>query len=72
MIGWGSEDKELCARLQNTGVRRQTLVFAALAWHLSHASAPRQAAVGEPGPLGRDRAYWPQALRGWAGRTFGT
>jgi hypothetical protein len=21
--------------------------------------------------LGRDRAYWPQALRGWAGRTFG-
>ncbi len=70
MIGWGSEDKELCARLENTGIRRQTLVFAALAWHLSHAPAPRQAAAA-------NRARWAEtvrtgrtALRGWVGRAF--
>jgi glycosyltransferase involved in cell wall biosynthesis len=56
MIGWGSEDKELCARLQNAGVRRQTLVFAALAWHLSHAPAPRQAAAA-------NRARWVETVR---------
>lgn len=41
LTGWGAEDKELCARLQNGGVRRQTLLFAALAWHLDHAPASR-------------------------------
>ena len=41
MTGWGSEDKELCARLENTGVRRQTLLFAAIAWHLAHPPASR-------------------------------
>jgi glycosyltransferase involved in cell wall biosynthesis len=44
MTGWGSEDKELCARLENTGVRRQTLLFAAIAWHLAHPPASRTAA----------------------------
>lgn len=39
--GWGSEDKELCARLRNAGVRRQTLVFSAIAWHLAHRPASR-------------------------------
>ena len=34
MRGWGSEDKELCARLENAGIRRQTLLFAAIAFHL--------------------------------------
>lgn len=56
MIGWGSEDKELCARLENAGIRRQTLVFAALAWHLSHAPAPRQAAAA-------NRARWAATVR---------
>jgi GT2 family glycosyltransferase len=56
MIGWGSEDKELCARLANTGIRRQTLVFAALAWHLSHAPAPRMAAAA-------NRARWIETVR---------
>lgn len=56
MIGWGSEDKELCARLENAGIRRQTLVFAALAWHLSHAPAPRQAAAA-------NRARWAETVR---------
>jgi len=45
MVGWGAEDKELCARLENAGVRRQTLLFAALAWHLAHPPAPRDAAA---------------------------
>jgi glycosyltransferase involved in cell wall biosynthesis len=45
MTGWGSEDKELCARLENAGVRRQTLLFAAIAWHLSHPPASRAAAA---------------------------
>lgn len=44
MTGWGSEDKELCARLGNAGVRRQTLLFAAVAWHLAHPPASRGAA----------------------------
>lgn len=44
MTGWGSEDKELGARLENAGIRRQTLLFAALAWHLQHAPASRAAA----------------------------
>jgi glycosyltransferase involved in cell wall biosynthesis len=44
MVGWGSEDKELCARLENAGVMRQTLLFAALACHLAHPPAPRSLA----------------------------
>ena len=44
LTGWGSEDKELCARLTNVGVRRQTLVFAAIAWHLAHRPVSRAAA----------------------------
>jgi hypothetical protein len=39
--GWGPEDKELCARLQHAGVRRQTLLFGGIAWHLAHAPANR-------------------------------
>jgi glycosyltransferase involved in cell wall biosynthesis len=47
--GWGPEDKELCARLANAGVRRRSLMFGGIAWHLHHASAaPRDA------PAGRD------------------
>ena len=43
--GWGSEDKELCTRLENAGVRRQTLLFAAIAFHLDHPPAPRDMAA---------------------------
>jgi glycosyltransferase involved in cell wall biosynthesis len=56
MTGWGFEDKELCARLENAGVRRQTLLFAALAWHLSHPPAPRLAASA-------NRARWTETVR---------
>ena len=42
MVGWGPEDKELCARLENAGVRRQTLLFGAIACHLHHAPASRE------------------------------
>jgi glycosyltransferase involved in cell wall biosynthesis len=44
LTGWGAEDKELCARLTNVGVRRQTLVFSGIAWHLAHRPASRAAA----------------------------
>lgn len=60
MTGWGSEDKELCARLDNAGVRRQTLLFSAIAWHLDHAPASRAAAPA-------NRARWQETVR--SGRT---
>ena len=40
--GWGPEDKELCARLANAGVRRQALLFGGIACHLHHAPASRE------------------------------
>jgi hypothetical protein len=60
MTGWGAEDKELCARLENAGVRRQTLLFAAVAWHLAHPPASRAAAEA-------NRARWQATQR--TGRT---
>ena len=41
--GWGPEDKELCARIGHSGVRRQTLLFGGIAVHLDHPPAPRDA-----------------------------
>jgi glycosyltransferase involved in cell wall biosynthesis len=41
--GWGPEDKELAARLENSGARRQTLLFGGIACHLHHAPASRAA-----------------------------
>lgn len=41
MIGWGSEDKELVLRLTHAGVRRSTLLFGGIAYHLHHPPAPR-------------------------------
>ena len=58
--GWGAEDKELCARLSNAGVRRQTLVFAAIAWHLEHRPASRAA-------VRANRERWQETVR--SGRT---
>jgi glycosyltransferase involved in cell wall biosynthesis len=40
-VGWGPEDKELCARLEHAGVRRQTLCFGGIACHLHHPPASR-------------------------------
>lgn len=56
MTGWGAEDKELCARLENAGIRRQTLLFAALAWHLDHPPAARASADA-------NRARWQDSVR---------
>ena len=39
--GWGPEDKELCARIAHSGVRRQTLLFGGIAVHLDHPPATR-------------------------------
>lgn len=41
--GWGPEDKELAARLENSGVQRQTLLFGGIACHLHHQPASRAA-----------------------------
>jgi hypothetical protein len=41
MIGWGPEDKELAARFENSGVRRRTLLFGGIAYHLAHPPASR-------------------------------
>lgn len=60
MTGWGAEDKELCARLENAGIRRQTLLFAAVAWHLDHPPAPRDRAAV-------NHALWQASAR--SGRT---
>lgn len=60
ITGWGSEDKELCARLGNAGVRRQSLLFAAIAWHLHHPPAARDRADV-------NRARWQDSER--SGRT---
>jgi len=56
LTGWGSEDKELCARLENAGKRRQTLLFAAVAWHLEHPPASRSRAQV-------NRALWRDSVR---------
>ena len=42
MIGWGPEDKELAARLEHSGVRRRTLIFGGIAYHLHHPAASRE------------------------------
>jgi glycosyltransferase involved in cell wall biosynthesis len=41
--GWGPEDKELCARMRNAGLRRQSLLAGGIAWHLYHPPASRAA-----------------------------
>lgn len=43
MVGWGREDSELAARLINAGVRRRNLKFSAVAYHLWHREASREA-----------------------------
>ena len=58
--GWGAEDKELCARLTNAGIRRQTLVFSAIAWHLAHRPASRAA-------VRANQERWQETVR--SGRT---
>jgi glycosyltransferase involved in cell wall biosynthesis len=40
-VGWGPEDKELCARLEHAGIRRQTLLCGGIACHLRHPPASR-------------------------------
>lgn len=42
-IGWGREDSEFVARLFNSGVKRRDIRFAAIAYHLYHYEAKRDA-----------------------------
>jgi glycosyltransferase involved in cell wall biosynthesis len=39
-VGWGAEDVEFAARLQNAGVRRRNLKFGGIAFHLHHKTRP--------------------------------
>jgi glycosyltransferase involved in cell wall biosynthesis len=39
-VGWGAEDVEFAARLQNAGVRRRNLKFGGIAYHLHHETRP--------------------------------
>lgn len=39
--GWGREDSEFAARMQNAGIRRFNFKFGAIAYHLHHASQPQ-------------------------------
>jgi GT2 family glycosyltransferase len=41
LSGWGPADKELCVRLENSGVRRRSILFGAIAYHLDHPPADR-------------------------------
>lgn len=54
--GWGPEDKELCARLAASGVRRQTLMFGGIAWHLEHPPAARTRRAANEALLADTRA----------------
>jgi len=40
--GWGREDSEFCARLMNAGIRRKTLRFSAIQFHLWHRHLDRK------------------------------
>lgn len=42
IVGWGPEDKELCTRLGFRDIRRQTLLFGGIAYHLHHPPAARE------------------------------
>ena len=54
-VGWGPEDKELCARLENSGDQRQTLLFGGIACHLHHAPASREKLPGNLARLAATR-----------------
>jgi len=59
MSGWGSEDKELCARVRHLGRRRRTLIFGGIAFHLHHAPAARERSAANAAILAatlRDRS----------------
>jgi glycosyltransferase involved in cell wall biosynthesis len=51
--GWGREDSELVARLQNAGVRRRNIKFAAVAYHLDHRTLPADAVPEQQAMLER-------------------
>jgi glycosyltransferase involved in cell wall biosynthesis len=54
--GWGREDSELAARLQNAGVQRRNLKFSAVAWHLDHRTRAQDS-------LDRNHAEYERAVR---------
>ncbi len=55
-VGWGSEDKDLCGRLERAGIRRRGLLAGALAYHLHHPPADRTRATDNRQWLQHNRA----------------
>lgn len=41
MTGWGHEDKEFAARLNNSGIRQHSLKFGGIVYHLHHNTSSR-------------------------------
>lgn len=41
MLGWGREDNEIVCRLMNAGVRKRTLKFGGIVFHLHHSTQTR-------------------------------
>jgi glycosyltransferase involved in cell wall biosynthesis len=56
LAGWGAEDKELCARLENAGIARRSILFGAIAFHLDHPAADRASNARNRAALARTRA----------------
>jgi len=57
MVGWGPEDKELCARLLHLGCRRRALLFGGIAWHLHHPPAARDRRAANEAILAATRRH---------------
>lgn len=65
MIGWGPEDKELAVRLERHAVRRRTLLFGGIAWHLDHPPAARDRSAINEGVLAETRnSYTVRCVQG--------
>lgn len=56
LAGWGSEDKEFCARLENAGVHRRSILFGAIAFHLHHPPADRSSHARNTAAVATTRA----------------
>jgi glycosyltransferase involved in cell wall biosynthesis len=56
LSGWGSDDKELCARLDNARIARRSLLFSAIAFHLHHPPADRSSLARHTAALAETRA----------------
>jgi hypothetical protein len=50
-VGWGREDSELAVRMENMGIKRRHVKFAAFGYHLYHPESSRKRLVINDGIL---------------------